>query len=419
MRQMGMTWGKWLDIDGTAYNLIGYATAYGIMSVVRLMQERPNPHCHMSDKHRAVLPQLVAQGAYYYELNNEPNLSTEWQQGQWPTSWPDAVFDEQVASWVPDAEYVVGCGGFPAIPAMSPGGEYKRRPQDQEGDDIDYLRRWCRALKRRGVPAWMGTRAWIAVHNAALNHPLDYPDDAVNQARHPGQRIDTWYYSDGSPTGASNCLRKYEAVHQIVLEELGLDLPVICTEGGVWPYNASDPGYPALTEDEASLRQANALRAMETAPEYLLAQCPWLLGNRELAGLDGAFEADAWIRKAGWGNCPADAPPVRTVMDMLMADPCKVRRVTVTQAEVDADLAARMQAHIVPLVPGNAFARAALARKLAVRSDEVYEEGLDGHVYLCQMWYAPDDPTTQWMIRARVTDTSGWWSAYEWVKRAN
>jgi hypothetical protein len=399
-----------LDVDGTSYNTCGFARDAGIMPVVRLYQEDPYPGGRLSEKHRAVLPQLVAQGCYYFERGNEPNLVDEWKAGTWPTAWTSAVYDALVADWLADAQYIVDCGGYPAIDACSPGGDL---------DDITYLSAWLTRLKAAGVPSWMGTRAWASVHNAGLNHPLDYPDDAVNQAEHPGQTIHKHFYANGKPTGASNCIRKPEAVHQLVLDILGLDLPIICTEGGFWPGNAADSRYPALTEQTASDLQATTLRQMQTAPAWWFASCPWLLGNRELANEAKHFEWESWIRKVGWGNCPQGVSSERAVMAALEAAPCQERSVAVTQTEIETALGAAIQTHVIPLVPGNDFAIKAKARGYTViRSDEEYIKLADGNVYCTQAWQDPDDDTMQHIIAAKV-EGANWWQRSWWFSRSN
>jgi hypothetical protein len=373
MKEMGLSWVKLLDRDGVSHTACRLASDAGIMPVVRLYRERPYPG-RLDNKHLAALPVLVAAGAYYFERGNEPNLIDEWQVGQWPKAWDPSCFNDMVTDWLSDCEAIVLAGGYPAVDACSPGGNV---------DDIYFLTEWCKALKRRGLPPWM-SRVWLAVHNAALNHPLDYPDDAVNQKEHPGQTIHTHYYPGGVPTGASNCIRKWEAIHQLVKDQLGVNLPVLCTEGGFWPGNAADNRYPTLSEQEASNRQATVLRQMQTAPPYLFAQMPWLLGNRLFANLLPNFEIDAWKRSPGYGNCPTTAQAERPVMAALKAIPCRQRSQTVEEA-----IGAVAQKHVLPLNMGAALAKAAALKGYVPASDE-FDTVVAGTTYRAQVFRDPN-----------------------------
>lgn len=322
MYRCGLRWVKLLDIDGSGYNACRAVVNFGMTPIVRLYRERPYPG-RLTDKQKAAARDLYSVGVRYFERGNEPNVDWEWQGDKWPgydwNAWTDATFDALAADWIADANYLAGIGGLVALDAPSPGGHY---------EDIMYWQRFLRAVKRAGasIDARVWSGAWIAVHAAALNHPLDYPDDAVNQsAENKGQTIHTLFRPDGSPTGASNCARKWEAVHRLVLTELGRALPVMSTEGGAWPGAADDPRYPALTVDTASERNAAILRGMRTAPPYMLAFMPWLWANRIFANLHEGFERDAWKRIPGWGNCPANEPPVQPIIAMLLQNPCQKR----------------------------------------------------------------------------------------------
>lgn len=400
MCEMGLTWLKLLDRDGTSIAACRLATQYGIMPVVRLYQERPYPGGRLSDKHKAALPELVGVGARYFERGNEPNIVEEWKGGQWPAAWTNAVYEALVADWLADAAVIVAAGGYPGIDACSPGGNV---------DDVVFLTAWLRALQRSGIPGWFTSRAWLSVHNAGLNHPLDYPDDAVNQREHPGQTLHTHYYADGSPTGASNCIRKWAAVHQLALDVAGLDLPVLCTEGGFWPGNRADGRYPELTEQASGDLQATVLRQMQTAPAYLVAQMPWLLSNRQFANPHEGFERDAWKRIPGYGNCPSSEPKERAVMAALKAIPCQERAVSVD--EVIGEVA---QKYVLPLNAGAALVKAGATRGYLPASGE-FDTIVGGVTYRAQVFRHPGDLNTQYIAYCFVGD----WAHVNWASRAN
>lgn len=322
LKRMGLRWLKLLDMDGSSYNACRMVLEAGMMPVVRLYRERPYPGV-LSEKQRAAAADLVRVGVRYFERGNEPNVDWEWQEGRWPGyvwgAWTDATFNQLAGDWLQDARYLAGLGGLVALDAPSPGGHY---------DDVLFWQNIIRALKRLGATGLIQQSAWLSVHNAGLNHPPDYPDDTRNQQDHPGVTIHGSIPGE-PPSSPSNCIRKYEKVFAVAQAELGFELPVLCTEGGWWVGNAADPRYPELTVAEASKRQADTLRSMRTAPAYLLAQMPWLLGNRKLANLAQGFERDAWDRWPGWGNCPANEPERLPLYADLLANPCQRREVIV------------------------------------------------------------------------------------------
>jgi hypothetical protein len=279
LKAMGFTWVKLLDVDGSSLECVRECKAAGIEPVIRLYRHWPNPGT-LADapKTKEAVPALVSAGARYFEVNNEPNVNWEWRDDTMP---PDAP--EQVArDFMVDADYVIACGGIPLIVAMSPGGHW---------DDMDFLTRMLRYLK-----AHWGNMALcaIACHNAALNHPLDYPYDAINQsAENAGQEL--------LDPGASNGWLKYQAVHDLVSQETGLDLPVLSTEGGIWPGEAQDPRYPAVTPAAVTegYRQIRADMRAGKYPDWYLCTGFWLMANRGMGNPDMSFEYQTWYNSNG------------------------------------------------------------------------------------------------------------------------
>lgn len=319
MHRGGLRWVKLLDADGSSYNACRMVLQRGMMPVVRLYRERPYPG-RLTAKQITAMQDLVSVGVRYFERGNEPNVAWEWQPTAWPgydwNAWTQATWDSLAADWYADAQAIANAGGLVAIDACSPGGHY---------DDIMYLQRFFAALKRlEGAMSLLHDCGWLAVHPAGLNHPLDYPDDPINQAEHPGQTIHMHF--DGiAPTGASNCIRKPEAVHRMFVDTFGFEVPVLATEGGFWPGHKEDSRYPETTVQTASEMNYTVLQGMATAPAWYLAFMPWLWFNRLGANPAEGFERDAWKRIPGWGNCPASEPAVQPIVPMLLNNPCKER----------------------------------------------------------------------------------------------
>ena len=417
MYRCGLRWVKLLDCDGASHNASRKALEMGFVPVVRLYRPQPYPGV-LSDKQKGTVGLLAALGVRYFERGNEPNVAWEWQPAYWPgndwNNWTDAVFNKLAADWLADAQYIASQGGLVAVDACSPGGDY---------DDIMYLERFLKALKLlNGAASLLHDYGWLAVHNAGLNHPLAYPDDAINQASHPGQTIHSHYYVNGTPTGASNCIRKPEAVYRVFQNIMGFPLPVITTEGGFWPGSRQDPRYPELTNETAGQVQADALRSMATAPAWFLAQMPWLWANRVFANLHEGFERDAWFRVPGWGNCPPNDPPKLPVMGMLLASPCLLRTAPAPPpplpvppvSVLEQTIGDALQTVVVPLNPSAAFEIAGAAKGLLPASPEL-DVVYQGVTYLCQVYRDEVRRDRQYVVYARL----GEWQRLIWFERAN
>jgi hypothetical protein len=291
MYRCGIRWVKVLDDGGSGYKAAKAVLEYGMMPVVRLYRERPYPGT-LNDKQREAVDMYTALGVKYFERGNEPNLAWEWK--QWPGQWTDDTFRQLVEEWMSDARYISERGGFVAIDSLSPGGDY---------DDITYLLKFLKQLKMvEGAATLLHDWGWISVHPAGLNHPLNYPDDPINQREHPGQTIHSHYYSDGRPTGASNCIRKWEAVGKIFYDTFGFIVPVMATEGGFWAGSRQDNRYPELDVFTASELNFRALHSMKDAPPWYMSAMFWLWSNRLFGNLAAHFERDAWKRVPGLRN---------------------------------------------------------------------------------------------------------------------
>jgi len=322
----GLRWAKILDADGTSYNACKACLDMGIMPVVRLYRDRPYPG-QLTDKQKTVARQLVSIGVRYFERGNEPNLWWEWQDGKFPGAtwnpWPDAVYNSLAADWLADAQYLASLGAYVALDAPSGGGDH---------DDITYFAGMLKSLKRLdGAASLLHDWGWIACHPAGLNHPLDYPEDPRNQQDHPGATILSAIPGE-APSSASNCIRKPEKYHQMFLDAMGFEIPIMATEGGFWAGSKQDPRYPELTVYTASDMTASWLRSMKDQPSWFLAAMPWLWANRIFANKFEAFERDAVKRIPGWGNCPATEPATLPLLADLLKNPCQRREVIAVPA---------------------------------------------------------------------------------------
>jgi hypothetical protein len=318
---MHIKWVKLLDDgDGSSLELCRRLLDVGIMPVARLFRDRPNPE-RIGGRELSGLRKLTAVGVRYFETNNEPDLPAEWKDNHKPDNWLDIVTD----NFIYDADIVFSEGGLLALPAMGPGSKDNviRRTADKGRTD----------LFDRG--------AWLAIHNYTLNHPLDYPDDAVNQQGKPLTREEfdsfpAWAWDhrsleminerrarDKNPGQTidddANCFRGWERSGKMVFDVLGRHIPVISTEGGPVVGWGDDLRYPKVIPSQQAQWQVEIARFLQTrAPEWYFSCCTWLLASRPLGDWSPTWEqmswyTDAWNERFGLAG---QLPVVQALKDL-------------------------------------------------------------------------------------------------------
>ncbi|MEZ4638328.1 MAG: carboxypeptidase-like regulatory domain-containing protein [Caldilineaceae bacterium] len=320
---MHIKWVKLLDDgDGSSLELCRRLIDAGIMPVVRLFREQPNPD-RMGGREISGVRKLVAAGVRYLETNNEPDLPAEWKDNHKPANWLDIVTD----NFIFDANIVFNEGGLLAVPAMGPGGK----------DNI------IRRIADKGRADLFDRGAWLAIHNYTLNHPPDYPDDPVNQEGRPltreeYERFPAWAWDnrsmeminerrarDKNPGQTldddANCFRGWERAGKVVHDVLGRYIPVISTEGGPVVGWGDDLRYPKVIPSQQAEWQVDMVRFMqEKAPAWYFSCCTWLLASRPLGDWSPTWDqmswyTDAWNERFGLaGRLPVvqalkDLPP--------------------------------------------------------------------------------------------------------------
>lgn len=310
LQAMKIKWVKIMDDGGgSSLELCQRLLAVDIMPIVRFYRLEPNPG-HIGGREEDTLRTLVAAGVRYFETNNEPDLAAEWKGGRMPSNWFDIVID----NFIIDADKVLAAGGLPALPAMGVG---------SRSDPVGTVVAKGRAdIFERG--------AWVAIHNYAINHPLDYPYDPVNQEgqpvsqeeynrlgpwawdRLPRELINQWRESDKNPgdTLADDAVSWFAFVlaDQLAAKALGYHVPIISTEGGVvtgWKedrrYARIDPNTHAdwtiaITEFMQGTREIHGLHC----PDYYFAVCHWLIANYRAGFLMPTWESQSWY--TDWWN---------------------------------------------------------------------------------------------------------------------
>ncbi len=300
LQAMKIKWVKVLDDSGgSSLELCERLLAADIMPVVRMYRKTPNPG-HIGGRELEAIRRLVAAGVRYFETNNEPDLPAEWSTPM-PPSWLEIVVD----NFIYDADRVLDAGGYLALPAMGPG---------SKDNPIELIVRKGRAdLFERGC--------WVAIHNYTLNHPLDYPDDEVNQLGKPltqeeYDRFGAWAW-DNRPLeminqlraerknpGATvyddpNCFRGYLWTARMIEQALGFMVPIISTEGGPVVGWGDDKRYPKVIPSQQAEWQVEICRFFqEEAPDYYFTCCTWLLASRPLGDFNPAWDQMSWYTHA-------------------------------------------------------------------------------------------------------------------------
>lgn len=291
---MNIKWVKLLDDGGgSAKHVCQKLVAKDIIPIVRIFRGRPNPG-YLSDREKATVSELIALGVRYLEVNNEPNLQTEWQAGEWQKGGrPDVVMQH----WLKDAKAVIKLGGYPAFPALA------QASNDAEQGSIPWYTNAFKWLKEQAAAEAVevfSNGAWIAVHDGVLNHcykddqgewHFEYPYDPICQADQPGKTIMD-----------DDCSLLGHRVPATLLEDhFGLQVPVISTEGGTFVptggWQQWDTRYPGYNYDGHAERTVAMFRWLQAnAEEYYFAMCPWLIANERMGHIDAAWTGNAWYQ---------------------------------------------------------------------------------------------------------------------------
>ncbi len=340
LQKMGVKWVKLLHLDGIDFSEM--LLEAGIMPIVRLYRHRPNSR----DLRKAVLDEdaisyikdYLAAGVRYFEFNNEPELSSEWEGG----NLPEDAIDYVARAAIVDMETILGLGGYPAVPATAISTQW-----DLIGKIIEH-----------GGDYLFDEPVWLAIHNYDINHPLNYPYDRVN--RRGEQLSPQEYRALGSDawTGSSwetrtlafvNTRRKkdknprtsihkdpssflaYQRLADLSMKHLGKHLPILSTENGPIVGEDPDPRYPTTTPESHAQKVVEMAKIMmgnsqryDAAPDYYFCTAFWLLGASILRAK--GWDSHAWFSPR-WpgGQLPA--------VEALMALPKQVREFSYDEDE--------------------------------------------------------------------------------------
>ncbi len=314
VQEMGMNIYKLQDDgSGSVLEFARKLRANNIMPIVRMQREKPNPGT-LPSKALSTVRRYIDEGiTRWFEVNNEPNLHYEWQDGQWREGGrPELVME----NWLRDAEAVIELGGYPAFPALAQSAD---RPESSS--ILWYINafKWLAQNTPDRAREAFSTGAWIASHDAVLNHcyrdeagewHFEYPYDPICQADDPGRTI----------MDDDNSLIGHRVPVQLLKEQFGLQVPVISTEGGVFaPHNGVlqwDDRYPGYDVHGHAERTVAMYQWLEkNAPDYYFGMCPWLLASELMGHPPGPWSKDCWF----WVG--RELPVVAAVKQMAPPEP--------------------------------------------------------------------------------------------------
>ncbi|MBI5301689.1 MAG: hypothetical protein HY868_06105 [Chloroflexi bacterium] len=354
---LGIKWFKVVDDHGSSIPFCEKLLAAGIFPIVRILRRDPPPNDspepnpgHLGRAEEETIRKLIALGVRYFETNNEPNRSIEWKHSAMP---PNALEAAKLVAlnWLFDARVILEAGGLPGLPAISGGG------------NLDVMG----ALAALGRQKILLEGCWIALHNAGMNRPLEFPEHPVNHLGQPLTReqyehgaFTEWAWWNNSQNRAESrdeinalraarlaptqtiqqehaCFREFEYYNALAMKYLGRSIPIISTEGGYQIGRRDYPRYPRVTPAlQRDLTVAMFDWMQRQAPDYYFAATACaLVGTlgREQDAWYGAYWRDAFQNGTdGFDGFPKIAVPraeigeCLPVVDAVKAMPNLARR---------------------------------------------------------------------------------------------
>lgn len=316
-RRQGITWYKVLG-DGSQRSIwhVKAIADAGIEPVIRLYADKPSPY-HVADYR--VVAAYVAVGAHYFEYTNEPNLALEW--AGMPSDGVVIGHTFVVALCYQikaNIEQISRGGGVALIPAMAPGNESDpidtvcynsvlRWFEIATFDDGTPAADWLRAQQQAGHVA-VATHARFGDHfivergGGVATVNLDYPNDPINEAEHPG--VTLWQ--------DNTAFRSYELVDDLMTAFFREPVPIIDTESGAEVGDDWDSRYEKVSRESHWLVNREIILRMNPAhPKAwrpsLFAVCFWV---RDLLH-HGAFLSSPWKNNPIHGENGGDLPAAK------------------------------------------------------------------------------------------------------------
>lgn len=380
LQAMGIKWVKVLDDGGgSSLELCRRLSDLGIMPVVRLYIGNPG---HLQTRNLEAIRRLIDVGAFYFETNNEPDLAIEWPDGIVPPNWLEIVVD----NFIIDATEIIALGGYPGFPAMG----------------VGTIVNPFQLIVERGRQDLFDNGAWLAIHNYILNHPLDYPYDAVNQTGQPLTQeeydANRWGWDndplvvinrlrrEGAKPGATirddaTCWLAYVLWNEQVVEAFGHSVPIMSTEGGVVVGDRQDGRYPrndARRHEEVTLWIQDFL--LSGAPTWYFTVFHWLIANNQMAQYRRGWETQCWY--TNWWDAEFGLDGRLPTVDTLKRTPARIRHDATADAVISGQVTQPGSADGAPGRIVRAWENDRLIRQTTTRADGSYRlVGLPPGVY--------------------------------------
>lgn len=237
-----------------------------------------------------IIEAYIKWGALHIQIFDRPNLQRTWGPAFW--SHPDLA-EAFVDAFLPWAQWIVRCGGYPILPPLQPGGDYW---------DTAFLQNVLTILERRQQTSII-ENLHLSAYAWTHNHPLEWGQGgplAWPEARPYCQSPDT------QDQRGFRIFEWYEAIAQSVLER---SLPIHLFHVGLPSdpqilFSQSDGFHPAEMPAIQHLYESLAPKGITTVPlaaEYppsLLSCNFWLLS----ASPNTPFAAQAWFHEGKPAN---------------------------------------------------------------------------------------------------------------------
>lgn len=332
IKDMKLGWVKLLDDGGgTGLDPAQKFLDIGVYPIIRLYRNEPNPG-HIDGRGEETQRKYATLYAKYgyqpiTELNNEPDLSVEWQGGHRPDNWLDIVVD----NFIIDADTSLKNGCIPIFPAFGPG---------TAGNPFGML-----VARGRGD---LGDKMCLAIHNYCGARPLEYPNDPVHQigkelTKEEYENAGGWWAWEMPLTEVNRirkqdmkpgqtilqdftCFRAYEYFDDLANKAFGHSIPIFTTEGG---YNVGQrfcARYAKPTPQkmgELTMRMFQFMNGEisvlgKYVPDYYYGTMPWLIANYRMGHGASQWEAQGpWY--TDWFNQDFGLHGQLPIVDMLKA----------------------------------------------------------------------------------------------------
>lgn len=313
LKEMGIRWYKQCETgddtgDGSIFQWVLHLKRNGIEPIVRYLMNAQFPG-NLEERFIRQMARYAGEGVHWAEIGNEPNLAYEWQEswrGRYEGKWPDGRWAEEprmrwgnaeaihtlARVWVEDATRAADAGAWPAFYAFGPTDWGKDRPHGHYSSTLFtelVVSRLAGHHRAETIRLFRERRAWIAVHVAKYEKPLDFDP-----------------YSDDPHRPWDMSLRGYEVVLNAFRRHFGGDLnvaaiPIISTEGGVFvPDHRNSVGAERLpADDDDHARQTLDMFRFVEEKTPLMAMCPWCIaeGHAIIGHGTDLFRHHGWFKE--------------------------------------------------------------------------------------------------------------------------